>query len=70
MEIEFCFNKNISSKYTITYILPSIEFIKDLQMEEQIEKFNNDIIGGFKEYSIGLSWLFWGFWVYVKVKSI
>jgi len=53
----------------MTSIVPTIDFIIDKQMKEKIVLENGENIGGIIEYSLGIHWLKFSFYVVIEIKK-
>lgn len=70
MKISFQVPYNHSSeKFQYWTILPTIEFVIDRQMEKTLYGDGFEPIGGVVEYSIGLMWLKFAFWMNIEVPA-
>jgi len=58
-----------TKKFSYIYILPAISVCIDKQMDESFKKQDGTMFIGIKEYSIGISWLKFCFYITLEIKN-
>jgi hypothetical protein len=68
LKLDFGINRHNLNSFKTIYLTPSLYMIKDKQFEENFQTEFREVKGSI-EYSFGIDWLIWGFWVAIEIEN-